>query len=344
MLKENSFLIIGGTGSLGKQLISRLLPLDKKIIIYSRDEAKQWTMKNELKSHPKKDNVLFRVGDIRDRERIASVIFETNPEAIIIAAALKHVDTCEMSPEESIKTNTIGPLNVAQIIEQHHKNLDCTKVLMVSTDKACEPVNVYGMCKAISERIISSKFQSISDTKIKFLCTRYGNVLDSRGSIIPLFKFQSENSDSLTLTHDEMTRFVMTLDQSVDLIFETLANGQSGDTWVPKIPAMKIIDLAEIFSEYSSKPIKKIPIRPGEKIHETLISESESLRVYEKNGYYVVKSPLTQIADENKKMSAYSSNLDLMTKDQLRNMLIEKGYLKANVESYAGIHIDEIRK
>ena len=208
-------LIFGGTGSLGLTLIRRLVG-DCFISVFSRDEAKHWTIKNQYKN----SNLNFYVGDIRDYERVSDVLNKENPDIVIIASALKQVDTCELSPEESIKTNIVGPKNVVNAVINNKKNLSCDTVLFVSTDKACEPVNVYGMSKAISERVVTSNEMFHDD--IRFLGVRYGNVLESRGSIIPLFKHQSLNSDCLTVTHKDMTRFLMTLDQSVDLILTTL--------------------------------------------------------------------------------------------------------------------------
>ncbi len=242
------YLIFGGTGSLGKKLIQRLLPRDE-VAVYSRDEAKHWTIKNELASNPRVtyENALqFYVGDIRDKGRVADVVRQYRPDTIIVAAALKQVDTCELSPSESIQTNLLGTQNVIEVVNEG-ACLTTQNVLFVSTDKACSPVNVYGMCKATSERVVSSQART-GRPGVRFLCTRYGNVLESRGSIIPLFKYQAEKNECLTVTDPSMTRFVMTLDDSVDLILTALENGASGETWIPRLPAMKIGDLAEIFS------------------------------------------------------------------------------------------------
>lgn len=334
------YLIFGGTGSLGKKLISRLAKKDAKIGIYSRDEAKHWTIKNEYSDIS--SAISFFVGDIRDHLRVKEVILQYKPETIIIAAALKQVDTCELSPNESINTNLLGTQNVIRAVnesecfwtpEWHVKN-----VLFVSTDKACSPVNVYGMCKSISERLITS-LSKIENKKTKFLCTRYGNVLESRGSIIPLLKHQAENSEYLTVTDPDMTRFVMTLDESVDLIFNALEKGSSGETWIPILPSMKIGDLAEIFSEKYSKPIKIIGVRPGEKAHEDLINESESIRTTVQDNHYVI-GPAYRAG--NGEVFTYTSADDVMSKSQLLQHLQRLDIIDMPIEKFEGLKIEEI--
>lgn len=336
------YLIFGGTGSLGKKLIERLLP-GNSVAVYSRDEAKHWTIRNEIlgsKLVERKDALRFFVGDVRDPARVREVIKQYNPNIIIVAAALKQVDTCELSPTESIMTNLIGTQNVVTAANDHPTK-DLQKVLFVSTDKACSPVNVYGMCKSISERVVSSQALT-SVSGIRFLCVRYGNVLESRGSIIPLFRSQAESSEHLTVTDPEMTRFVMTLDNSVDLIQNALTLGETGDTWIPKIPAMKIGDLAEIFSEIYKKPIKLIGLRPGEKQHEDLINESESVRTHPTpNGSHYVIKPAANAKQDGHRFT-YSSNDDVMTKPKLLVFLTKLGILDAPMSSFKGQSIEEI--
>ena len=208
---------------------------------------------------------------------------------------------------------------------------------MVSTDKACLPINVYGMCKAIGERVITSDLND--NDKIKYIAVRYGNVLESRGSIIPLFKYQCENKDSITLTHENMTRYVMTLEQSADLIESALINAKSGETWIPDLKSMKIIDLAEIFSEIYNKKIKIIGMRPGEKLHEDLISTSESLRCRKEGIYYAILPSFTQ--PFNSVDYSMNSLKSLMTKDQLKNYLQELGILDMPLSSFVGKTIKE---
>lgn len=332
------YLIFGGTGSLGKKLIERLTQTSS-VSVYSRDEAKHWTIKNELADKNVKPS--FFVGDIRDKNRIYDVIRQTKPSTVIIAAALKQVDTCELSPSESIQTNLVGTQNVIEVVNKYEDGSNpasIRNVLFVSTDKACAPVNVYGMCKAISERIVTSQAKT-GHNHIKYLATRYGNVLESRGSIIPLFKYQAESAEQLTVTDPNMTRFVMTLDDSADLIFHTLKHGKSGETWIPRLPAMRIGDLAELFSERYNKPIKIIGLRPGEKMHEDLINESESFRTYRNDTHYVI-GPAYQ-PNTNEKFT-YTSADEVMTKQRLNHHLTNLKIFETSIESFKGLKIDEL--
>lgn len=333
------YLIFGGTGSLGKKLITRFLSSHDDVAVYSRDEAKHWTIKNEL-SYP--ENLEFFVGDIRDFSRVKEAIQHYKPQVIIVAAALKQVDTCELSPFESIQTNLLGTQNVVKAVKElslsFSDDWELRKVLFVSTDKACSPVNVYGMCKAISERLVTSQSKN-KLANVDFLCTRYGNVLESRGSIIPLFKYQAESSDCLTVTDPDMTRFVMTLDDSVDLILSALQNGNNGETWVPKIPAMKVGDLADIFSTLYKKPIKIIGLRPGEKKHEDLINESESVRTNDIKTHFVI-GPAYNTGFE--KRFTYTSADDVMPKQELFEKLKSLGIIDMSLEDFQGLKIEEI--
>jgi len=333
------YLIFGGTGSLGKKLIDRLLPEFASVAVYSRDEAKHWTIKNELAGSPHIKNLEFHVGDIRDLNRVKDVIRQVKPKVIIIAAALKQVDTCELSPNESIATNLEGTQNVIAAVNEIAIASDRpSAVLFVSTDKACAPVNVYGMCKAVSERVVTSQART-GVTGTRFLAVRYGNVLESRGSIIPLFKYQAENAQFLTVTDPDMTRFVMTLDDSVDLILHALSNSENGMTWIPRLPSMKIGDLAEIFSEHSKKPIKIIGLRPGEKAHEDLVNESESVRTTEFGRHYIIGPAF--MAGSGKSFT-YSSADDVMTKEQLKQHLTTLGVIDKPLSEFTGLAIAEI--
>lgn len=334
-------LIFGGTGSLGRKLIERMLPTEQ-VAVYSRDEAKHWTIRNELSAGPlanRLKHLQFFVGDVRDAHRVRDVIRQYRPDTVIIAAALKQVDTCELSPSESVLTNLVGTQNV---IDAVNNPSTVTTVLFVSTDKACAPVNVYGMCKAISERVVTSQARTGYE-KIRYLAVRYGNVLESRGSIIPLFKHQGEHSECLTVTDPEMTRFVMTLDDSVDLIKKALNHGKSGETWIPCLPAMKIGDLAEIFSKRYNKPVKIIGLRPGEKKHEDLVNESESVRtrkVQPPVGFNYVIGPAFDAG--NGERFVYSSSDIVMDKDALEKHLDRLGILDKPLDQFKGLTIEEI--
>lgn len=339
-MKDSTILIFGGTGSLGKTLIKRLMK-DNKVFAFSRDEAKHWTIKNELVSLDSRDNVKFIVGDIRDKARVKQSIQLIDPDVIIIAAALKQVDTCELSPSESIMTNLLGTQNVVDsVFEIENLSGRSRTVLFVSTDKACSPINVYGMCKAISERLVTC-MSAVSNTKSRYIGVRYGNVLESRGSIIPLFKYQAENADCLTVTDPEMTRFVMTLDESVSLIINALNNAESGEMFIPRLPSMKIGDLANIFSKRYSKPINIIGLRPGEKMHEALINDSESTRSEMRNDVIVI-SPSTTIGRGSS--YSYTSADDVMTPDQLEKKLTNLNVLDKLLSDFEGRTIEEIVK
>lgn len=330
-------LIFGGTGSLGRALINRWIATNQ-LAVFSRDEAKHWTIKNQLN---KKSGIEFFVGDIRDVSRIKEVLRQFQPEIVIIAAALKQVDTCEFAPTESLKTNVQGVANVVEscfLLQETLDQLEC--VLMVSTDKACAPTNVYGMSKALAERLVAS--QSRSSKRIRFVGVRYGNVLDSRGSIVPLFRYQAQFGDAFTITDKRMTRFLMTLDESIDLIENTLDKGINGDFWIPRLRSMRIMDLAEIFSEKYGKEILEIGIRAGEKLHEDLISPTESLRA-ESVGNRIVLRPESNNRLVNHDIWSYSSNSDHLDKASLEKFLNEKNVFETPLEDFVGKGIEEIR-
>lgn len=270
-IENKSILIFGGAGSLGTELVGRFLPKNE-IMVASRDEAKHWELRNKFANNKSLGTV---VCDIRNYNRIFEVISKYQPKIIIAAAAMKQVDTCEYAPGESIDTNIMGIRNILSAVYnatllQRAPETFC----FVSTDKACSPINIYGMCKAISEKLV---YRSVLDNlAVKYVIVRYGNVLNSKGSIIPLFQKQSKDSPCLTLTDERMTRFIMTLDESVSLINTAILSGQSGDLWIPALKSMKITDLAKYFSEKSGKEIKTVGIRPGEKIHEVLLNAEEA--------------------------------------------------------------------
>lgn len=331
-------LIFGGSGSLGRTLIKRWVEKNS-LVVFSRDEAKHWTIRNEMQN---KSNLKFCVGDIRDSERVLQVLREVKPNLVVIAAALKQVDTCELSPEESIKTNVIGIANILNACSKlGHEVETLETVLMVSTDKACSPTNVYGMSKAIAERLVVSHGRATDHPR--FIGVRYGNVLESRGSIVPLFKYQAESMPFFTITHNAMTRFLMTLDESIDLIESAIEFGSTGEFWIPKLRSMNVIDLARIFSERYKKPIMEIGIRHGEKLHEYLISETESLRTENRQGRIVLKPDLVSTEKEFK-MWHYSSDQDLLDEKSLNIFLESKGVFEKASADFTGNTIEEIRK
>ena len=278
--KNKTILITGGTGSFGKFAVKRLLKIKRinKIIIFSRDELKQSEMilqfnKNELKK------LRFFIGDVRDPKRL-SVAFE-EVDIVIHAAALKQVETAEYNPYEFIQTNIIGAQNVIQAsIDNKVKN-----VIALSTDKAAAPINLYGASKLCSDKMFIAANNIIGRKKIKFSVVRYGNVMGSRGSIIPLFLKQKKNNQ-LTITDYRMTRFNITLKESIDMVIWSLNNNLGGEIFVPKIPSYKVEDLAKAISPNSK--INIIGIRQGEKLHEEMITKDDMNQVIDFGKYYAI--------------------------------------------------------
>ncbi|MEI6040068.1 MAG: polysaccharide biosynthesis protein [Candidatus Berkelbacteria bacterium] len=332
-------LITGGTGSLGKILVRRLLSGDEgrpeKIIIFSRDEAKQHDMRLEYQ-HKKvaTDEVIynnfhqlveFRIGDVRDYESICSAMKDV--DMVINAAALKQVPSCEYFPFEAVKTNIIGSENIVRVLREH--NYPIETVVGISTDKACQAVSLMGMTKAVQERIFISANILVPNTR--FICIRYGNVLASRGSIIPLLHQQILDGGPVTITAEEMTRFLLPLEQAVDVIFEAIRNANRGEIYIPKIKSSLIMNIAKALIGKRKVDIKVTGIRPGEKMHEVLISQEEAWYTVEREGYYVVKSFLPELTEISKepfvsKGNEYSSGdspmdfeetLDVLKKNKL---------------------------
>lgn len=310
-------LIFGGAGSLGNELVN--FYIDKyKIVVASRDEAKHWEIINKFK----RPNLKTTICDVRDARRVEEVLLQEKPDVIIIAQALKQVDICERFPEESIQTNILGIMNIANTL----KNLNLINayspklICFVSTDKACNPINVYGMCKSISEKLILNLSNHFDDSNTRTLIVRYGNVLCSKGSIIPLLRNQAHDSSvsHFTLTHPEMTRFMMSLNEAAQLIDTALLNGSNGDLWVPKLPSMKIEDLMKIFSQKFNKPYVTVGIRPGEKIHEVMLSLEESLRVDMKDKYFVLNKAN---GIKNNLSKEYSSSDFIITYSDLESFM-----------------------
>ena len=323
MFQNKKILLFGGSGSLGNKFIEKHIP-NNQITNYSRDECKHWSMSLKYKT----DNLKFIIGDIRDYQNVASAILREQPHIIIIMAALKHIDRCEYAIDECIKTNSIGPINVVNAVEKNNDRLtNLEVVVMVSTDKACEPTNVYGMAKALAESAIVEKSLYVSNRK--FVNIRYGNVLNSRGSIIPILHEKGNDPDvkEFTLTHEDMTRFVMTLEQSVELIEYAAEFGESGDTVIPKLISLKLVDLMQIFSEKYNKPVKVTGLRPGEKMLESLISETQAMRLIKKdNGYMHIKPPYQNllVLDD---VHNYNSKINPLSKEELFEYMNRLGLL-----------------
>jgi UDP-N-acetylglucosamine 4,6-dehydratase/5-epimerase len=280
MFKDRVILITGGTGSFGKACVKKLLEHNPASIrIYSRDELKQWEMAREFNHDPR---LRFLIGDVRDAARLKRAC--EGVDYLIHAAALKHVPACEYNPMEAIKTNINGATNVIDAA----LDAGVKKVIALSTDKAASPVNTYGATKLVSDRLfIQSNAYRGADRPTRFSVVRYGNVMGSRGSVIPLFQKQREVG-VLTITDPAMTRFWITLPQAVDFVLSCFEIMQGGELYVPKIPSMKMTDLAKVMAPKAKQKI--IGIRPGEKLHESLITSEESHLVREMKDRYVVLS------------------------------------------------------
>jgi len=322
MIENKTILLFGGTGSLGNEFVKRYIN-NNKIYNYSRDECKHWQMKLDFNHN---NNLQFIIGDVINKHKVEESILRIKPNIIVIASAMKHIDQCEYNTDQSLNTNLLGVKNILDIVELHKNGLVgfLETVLFVSSDKACSPINVYGMCKALSETLIIEKSHYIKD--FKFVNIRYGNVLNSRGSIIPLLHTigKDPNKQYFTLTNENMTRFVMTLEQSVDLIEHTILHGESGDTVVPKLISMKVKDLVEIFSEIYNKPIKNIGLKPGEKLLESLINHSQSGRIEKNKDYTHIKSIFYFKEEINESILCdYNSKINPLNKDELKMYLSE---------------------
>ena len=319
MISNKKILIFGGTGSLGYELNKRYLN-DNIIYNFSRDENKHWKMKLHFKNH---SNINFIIGNISNKDRVKEVILRINPNFIIIASAMKHIDQCELNINECLNTNLIGIKNILDAIEESKNELtNIETVLFVSSDKACSPINTYGMCKAISENMIIEKSYYIKN--IKFVNIRYGNVLNSSGSIIPNLHYIGQNKEytHFNLTNEAMTRFIMSLEDSVDLIEYALLKGNSGDTIISELKSMYIKDLLEIFSEKYNKPIKITGLRTNEKLLESLINDTQSARIEKCEKYIHIKSVLEFKNNiEIEKLMDYNSKINISSKENLINIL-----------------------
>ena len=332
-LDGKRLLITGGTGSLGKVLVRRLLSgemgVPKKVVVFSRDEAKQHFMRIDYLNkraatdeiiYRKLDQILeFRIGDVRDFHSLAGALQDM--DVVFNAAALKQVPTCEYFPYQAVMTNISGPENIVRIIEEQHLPIDT--VVGISTDKACKPVNVMGMTKAIQERIFIQG--NMRCPKTRFICVRYGNVLASRGSVIPLFHEQIRNGGPVTITTSDMTRFLLSLDQAVDTIFAAIQGGERGETYIPRVPSARVMDIAKALIGNRKISIDITGIRPGEKLHEILVSEEECHRTVDRGNFYAIAPILPELRFTeitNAALSGeYSSGDDLMSSEQVVELL-----------------------
>ncbi len=301
MFNNKTILITGGTGSFGNAFIQYILDnfKPKKIIIYSRDELKQFNMQDKFREF---ECMRYFIGDVRDYSRLNLATREV--DILVHAAALKHVPAAEYNPTECIRTNINGAENVIQAsLENNIK-----KVIALSTDKAANPINLYGATKLVSDKLFISANNLVGDRNINFSVVRYGNVINSRGSIVPFFKkLIKDSADYFPITDDKMTRFLITLTQSVEFVIYCIENMKGGEIFVPKLPSIYITDLAKAMDP--EKKQKIIGIRPGEKIHEIMCPKDESMRTIEYSKFYLIM-PTIDIKEKIENKEYFTSNLN----------------------------------
>ncbi len=326
MFDGKKILITGGTGSLGTELTKRLLKTNAETIrIFSRDEWKQKQMQSEIID----ERLRFFIGDIRDKERLSRALEDVN--IVIHAAALKHVEVAEYNPFEFVKTNVYGTQNLIEACLD--KNVEI--VLGIGTDKAVSPFNTYGATKFLMERLLVSANFYKGSHNIKFLSVRYGNVLGSRGSVLPTFVNQIKFGKKLTITDPSMTRFNITINEALDLIFRALKNGTGGEVYVPKLKAYRLEELKNALIELMDVEVEteRIPVRPGEKFHESLISLNETRNVFESKEDYILFERQTQSHDfrkvsgftkANLKNEYSSDKVSLLTKQEIKEILVNE--------------------
>lgn len=331
MFKGKKILITGGTGSLGSALTKKLLETDVDVIrIFSRDELKQVQMESEFGD----ERLRFLIGDVRDKERLERALEDI--DIVIHAAALKHVPVIEYNPFEAVKTNVYGTQNLIDACLLNNVEL----VLGIGTDKAVSPFNTYGATKFLMERLFVSANYYKGNHNIRFSCVRYGNVLGSRGSIVPTFIQQIRSGKNVTVTDPEMTRFNITMEHALKLIIRVIENSHGGELFIPKLDAFKVGDMKDAITDLlgSNNNTELIPIRPGEKYHEILISKDEIRNTYENDKDYIILDK--QLQEENfedkQKMrkttltDEYGSNkVRLLTKNEIKNILIQEKLIKS---------------
>ena len=299
-LKNKSILITGGTGSLGKALTKHILdnyPKVKKVVIFSRDEQKQFQMSQDFPSS-KYPQIRFFIGDVRDKDRLVRAF--QHIDYVIHAAAMKHVHIAEYNPGECIKTNIGGAENVVEASLQSNVK----RVVALSTDKACAPINLYGATKLTSDKLFIAANNIKGEKQIRFSVVRYGNVMGSNGSVIPFFINKKKQNNSLPITDPNMTRFNISLQGGVSMVMHALEHAWGGELFVPKIPSYKIMDVAEAIGPKCSKPI--IGIRPGEKVHEEMITPSDSFYTYDLGKYYTIL-PATHMWNLDEYLSTFKA-------------------------------------
>lgn len=345
MFKDKTLLITGGTGSFGNAVLNRFLNTDiGEIRIFSRDEKKQDDMRHEYQAkYPELSNkIKFYIGDVRDLQSVKNAMHGV--DYIFHAAALKQVPSCEFFPIEAVKTNVLGTENVlTAAIDAGVK-----KVICLSTDKAAYPVNAMGTSKAMMEKVVVAKSRTVSPDKTSICCTRYGNVMCSRGSVIPLWIEQIKKGEPITVTEPSMTRFIMSLEEAVDLVLYAFENADSGDIMVQKAPACTIEVLAqavkELFDQDHKSEIKVIGIRHGEKMYETLLTNEECASAIDMGNFYKVPADKRDLnydkyfkdGDETRNSLAEfdSSNTKLLDIEQVKEKLLKLSYINNEIENW----------
>ncbi len=338
--KNKTLLITGGTGSFGNAVLDRFLSSDiKEIRIFSRDEKKQDDMRHLYKEYS--DKIKFFIGDVRDLASVKNAIYGV--DYIFHAAALKQVPSCEFFPMEAVKTNVIGTDNVlTAAISEEVKSVIC-----LSTDKAAYPVNAMGTSKAMMEKVIVAKSRTVSPERTKICCTRYGNVMCSRGSVIPLWIEQIKYGKDITVTDLSMTRFIMSLEEAVDLVLFAFENGESGDILVQKAPACTIEVLVkavkELFDPLDKAKVKTIGIRHGEKMYETLLTNEESAAAIDLGDFFRVPSDKRDLNYESyftkgnttrDRITEFNSNnTELLNVDQVKKKLLKLQYIQDELKA-----------
>jgi UDP-N-acetylglucosamine 4,6-dehydratase len=322
MLNNKTILITGGTGSFGQEFTKNILTKykPKRLIIFSRDELKQFDM-SQRPEFRNRENMRYFIGDVRDFERLKLAF--RGVDYVIHAAALKQVPAAEYNPTECVKTNIEGAMNVTLAA------IECgvQKVIALSTDKAANPINLYGASKLASDKIFTAANNISGNKGCRFSVVRYGNVVGSRGSVVPFFKkLISEGAKTIPITDPRMTRFWITLPQAVELVMTAFDNMQGGEIFVPKIPSMKITDLAEAIAPYCD--IDKVGIRPGEKLHELMIPEDDARRTLDMGAYYIIQPEFNWWQSKHEGLALpdgfeYSSgdNSEWLTVEELKSII-----------------------
>lgn len=337
MFKDKTLLITGGTGSFGNAVLKRFLNTDiKEIRIFSRDEKKQ----DDMRKLYKNDKIKFYIGDVRDLASVKNAMHGV--DYIFHAAALKQVPSCEFFPLEAVKTNVLGTDNVLTAAIEY----GVKKVICLSTDKAAYPINAMGISKAMMEKVFIAKSRTVSPDKTVICGTRYGNVMASRGSVIPLFIEQIKSGQTLTVTNPDMTRFLMSLDEAVELVMFAFKKGQSGDIMVQKSPASTIGDLAQAVKElfHADNEIRIIGTRHGEKLYETLLTKEEYLHAEDMGNFFRVPADKRDLnydkyfVEGNEKLSTEeeynSQNTQILSVEQIKEKLLKLDYIKEELEMW----------